>query len=160
MRIFKIDISMFDETGVDFNALVSSPAHTKRFMAFNKENPKQKVLVQNRRFYKNMPFYSKLYMAKMCIDNDLPHLLSYYSFGGQYKKNKGPIDYPLVTKHVQGQKGVEGHNSRADRRPLKGLYRPFEYIYKDSNGFLFQIVFVCPKCSTPELKNNKFGPNN
>lgn len=60
------------------------------------------IRVQNGNFILNMPFYSKLQMAKLCIDAGLPFLATYYDREGSYKDGQSPFNYPIITKHVQG----------------------------------------------------------
>jgi hypothetical protein len=68
----------------------------------NSIDPENKIYVQNSEFMKKMTYYSKIWMAKICIDHNLPHLDSYYSASGDYK-SIDPIEYPLITKHFIGE---------------------------------------------------------
>lgn len=48
MKVFKIDIDLFDElTGVDFNSFVEMPAHYKNFQAFNSYQAKKQLFVSD-----------------------------------------------------------------------------------------------------------------
>lgn len=71
----------------------------------NANNPTP-IKVQNARFVKNMPFYSKLYMAKLCLDHGLPFLATFYDKSGNYKRADNPIPYPLIVKHIDGRNEV------------------------------------------------------
>lgn len=44
LKVFKIEVDELDETGVDFLGLVDYPAHSKNFIAFNKEQKEIKPL--------------------------------------------------------------------------------------------------------------------
>lgn len=68
----------------------------------NSINPENKIYVQNSEFMKKMPYYSKIWMAKLCTDHNLPHLDSYYSSSGNYT-GSNPVEYPLITKHFTGK---------------------------------------------------------
>lgn len=70
---------------------------------WNVKNPDRQIKVQNSEVIKKMVYYDKLYMAKMLLEADLPQLVTYYSASGDYKDNRGPIEYPLIVKHVNGE---------------------------------------------------------
>ncbi len=69
---------------------------------WNQDHPNNQIKVQNKKMIDLMPFYSKIDVANLCINNNLPHLSTYYSTAGDYKANLGPLTYPIVVKHING----------------------------------------------------------
>lgn len=73
---------------------------------YNAQNNSSKILVQNSKFIKKMPHYSKIMMAKICIDYGLPHLNTYYNSNGNYKDGQNPFGYPIIAKHYIGKNDI------------------------------------------------------
>ncbi len=78
----------------------------KQVEEFNSKNPDKKIKVQNHETMKRLPFYSKFDFAEICMKSDLPHLATYYSPKGDYVDNLGPLSYPVVAKHIDGENDI------------------------------------------------------
>lgn len=62
---------------------------------------KTSIKVQNSESMKLFPYYNKILMAQICLQNDVPYLHTYYQTGGDYvvKQNMG---YPHIIKEYAG----------------------------------------------------------
>ena len=70
---------------------------------YNRDNPGQKILVQNASAIKNMPYYNKISMAMVCSQNDIPFFNTYFSTDGEYTKDREHLkEYPLIIKEYAG----------------------------------------------------------
>jgi hypothetical protein len=73
---------------------------------FNRIHPTKQIAIQNRTAMSKLPFYSKLDVAQICMDHNLPHLNTYYSTAGDYRADLGPLSYPIVAKHIDGENDI------------------------------------------------------
>lgn len=79
---------------------------TKKVLAdyidqFNKTNPDNKVLFQNLEAIKSIHYYDKLWISKVCVENNLPIIPSYYRTSGDYKSS--PVKLPYIFKDFTGE---------------------------------------------------------
>ena len=58
---------------------------------------------QNIETLKLLPYYDKLYVYNLCIENNLPTIPSYYKTSGDYL---GILPYPFIIKDVTGENDV------------------------------------------------------
>jgi hypothetical protein len=81
---------------------------TKKIIAhyidqFNINNSDKVIHLQNIESLKFLPYYDKLYVYNLCIENNLPIIPSYYKTSGDYL---GILPYPFIIKDVTGENDV------------------------------------------------------
>lgn len=70
----------------------------------NKNNPQNQIKFQNIESFKTIEHYDKLYIQKMCIDNDLPIIPTIYRSNGIYIP--APFPYPYILKDFTGENDI------------------------------------------------------
>ena len=87
--------------------------HYKRYIIdfvdeYNKENPSNKILVQNSEAIKNLPYYNKIAIAQFCIKNNIPYFNSYFRTDGNYLAKREVLNnFPLIIKEYSGANRIE-----------------------------------------------------
>lgn len=75
---------------------------------YNSSNPRDKILVQNARAIKNMPYYNKIFTAQFCSTHNIPYFDTYYRTDGAYQSNRDILEnYPLIIKEYSGVNRVD-----------------------------------------------------
>lgn len=83
--------------------------------------------VQNADFIKKLPYYTKIGFAKVCVENNLPHLHTYFSNTGSYESQQ-EISYPYIAKHYNGENDLV-------REGEKDVIRKNVFIIEDNNSW-------------------------
>lgn len=78
---------------------------TKKFIAdyidqHNRNNPNKRILLQNQVAIQNLPYYDKLWVQKMCIENELQTIPTLYRTSGEYRES---IPTPFIIKDFTGE---------------------------------------------------------
>jgi len=75
---------------------------------YNRDNPEKKVIIQNSKAIKNLPYYNKIAFAMLCSKNNLPYFNTYFHTNGEYLKERDILDeYPLIIKEYSGMNRTE-----------------------------------------------------
>lgn len=114
----KIDISVLGEPITSFTHIIMRghrlhkpwEYETKKIIAhyidqYNIDNPNKFIKLQNIESYKTVPYYDKLYISKMSIENNLPIIPSLYRSSGEYT-TESKIPYPYIIKDFTGENDV------------------------------------------------------
>ena len=94
------------------NLHIPKEYETKRLIVdwvdhYNTSKSKNKILVQNSKAIKNMPYYNKIFTAQFCSTHNIPYFDSYYRTDGNYL-GKNPLDnYPIIIKEYSGVNRIE-----------------------------------------------------
>jgi glutathione synthase/RimK-type ligase-like ATP-grasp enzyme len=92
--------------------------HFKRYIIdyidlYNSKNLKKKILVQNAKAIKNLPYYNKIALALFCVKNNLPYFDTYFRTDGNYLQDRDILnDYPLIMKDYSGKNRIENINGK------------------------------------------------
>ncbi len=71
---------------------------------FNATQGGAKMQMQNLRAIQTMPYYNKIWMARICTKNNIPFFGSYYRLDGEYAVERDFLSkYPLIIKHYTGK---------------------------------------------------------
>lgn len=87
--------------------------HYKRYIIdfadlYNRDNPDNKILVQNAKAIKKFPYYNKIAMAQFCSINHIPYFNSYFKTNGDYLTKRDFLTaFPLILKEYSGVNRVE-----------------------------------------------------
>jgi len=74
----------------------------------NSDNPEKKVLVQNSKAIKKLPYYNKVAISLLCSQYNLPYFQTYYKTDGKYLEPRDMLkEYPLILKEYSGINRVE-----------------------------------------------------
>ena len=74
----------------------------------NSDNPEKKVLVQNSKAIKKLPYYNKVAISLLCSQYNLPYFQTYYKTDGKYLEPRDMLkEYPLIIKEYAGINRVE-----------------------------------------------------
>ncbi|MDD4382305.1 MAG: hypothetical protein PHE21_03110 [Candidatus Dojkabacteria bacterium] len=74
----------------------------------NQNNPEKKVLIQNSKAIKNLPYYNKVAISLLCSKYNLPCFQTYYRTDGKYLEPREMLkEYPLIIKEYAGINRVE-----------------------------------------------------
>jgi len=74
----------------------------------NSDNPEKKVLVQNSKAIKKLPYYNKVAISLLCSQYNLPYFQTYYRTDGKYLEPRDMLkEYPLIIKEYAGINRVE-----------------------------------------------------
>ena len=74
----------------------------------NKNNPENRVLIQNSKAIKNLPYYNKIAIAMFCSKYNIPHFDTYFRTDGDYVNKRDMLnDYPLIIKEYTGKNRLE-----------------------------------------------------
>ena len=74
----------------------------------NSDNPEKKVLVQNSKAIKKLPYYNKVAISLLCSQYNLPYFQTYYRTDGKYLEPRDMLkEYPLILKEYSGINRVE-----------------------------------------------------
>lgn len=75
---------------------------------YNSDNPEKKVIIQNSKAIKNLPYYNKIAFAMLCSKNNLPYFDTYFHTNGEYQKERDILqEYPLIIKEYSGANRTE-----------------------------------------------------
>jgi len=75
---------------------------------YNRDNPEKKVIIQNSKAIKNLPYYNKIAFAMLCSKNNLPYFNTYFHTNGEYLKERDMLkEYPLIIKEYSGANRTE-----------------------------------------------------
>jgi len=75
---------------------------------YNKNNPENRILVQNSKAIKNFPYYNKIAIAMFCSKNSIPHFNTYFRTDGNYLSERKMLkEYPLIIKEYRGKNRLE-----------------------------------------------------
>jgi glutathione synthase/RimK-type ligase-like ATP-grasp enzyme len=75
---------------------------------YNRDNPEKKVIIQNSKAIKNLPYYNKIAFAMLCSKNNLPYFNTYFHTNGEYLKDRDMLkEYPLIIKEYSGMNRTE-----------------------------------------------------
>ncbi|HAM96429.1 MAG: Alpha-L-glutamate ligase, RimK family [candidate division WS6 bacterium GW2011_GWC1_36_11] len=75
---------------------------------YNRDNPEKKVIIQNSKAIKNLPYYNKIAFAMLCSKNNLPYFDTYFHTNGEYLKERDMLkEYPLIIKEYTGANRTE-----------------------------------------------------
>jgi len=75
---------------------------------YNRDNPEKKVIIQNSKAIKNLPYYNKIAFAMLCSKNNLPYFNTYFHTNGEYLKDRDMLkEYPLIIKEYSGANRTE-----------------------------------------------------
>jgi glutathione synthase/RimK-type ligase-like ATP-grasp enzyme len=70
---------------------------------YNRSNRRDKILVQNSKAIKNIPYYNKIFTAQFCSTHNIPYFDTYYRTDGAYEKNRDILEnYPVIIKEYAG----------------------------------------------------------
>jgi len=74
----------------------------------NASNPEKKVIIQNSKAIKNLPYYNKIAFAALCSKFNLPYFDTYYRTDGEYLKPREMLNnYPLIIKEYAGENRLQ-----------------------------------------------------
>ena len=74
----------------------------------NSDNPEKKVLIQNSKAIKKLPYYNKIAISLLCSQYNLPYFQTYYRTDGKYLEPRDILkEYPLILKEYAGINRVE-----------------------------------------------------
>lgn len=74
----------------------------------NSHDSQKKVLIQNSKAIKKLPYYNKLAISLLCSQYNLPYFQTYYRADGEYLKPRDMLkEYPLIIKEYAGINRVE-----------------------------------------------------
>lgn len=74
---------------------------------YNFLNPKRKILVQNSKAIKNLPYYNKIALALFCSIHNIPYFNTYYRTDGKYLQDRDMLkEYPLIIKEYTGRNRI------------------------------------------------------
>lgn len=77
----------------------------------NLNNPTNKILVQNSKSIKNLPYYNKISLALFCSQNGIPYFNTYFRPDGKYLEKRDVLNsYPLIIKDYSGANRIEKIN--------------------------------------------------
>jgi len=80
---------------------------------YNINNPENKILVQNSKTIKKLPYYNKIALALFCHQNNIPYFNSYYRTDGNYLAPRDILNsYPLILKSCTGENRIEEINGK------------------------------------------------
>mgnify|MGYP001172904719 CR=1 FL=1 len=69
----------------------------------NSDNPEKKVLIQNSKAIKKLPYYNKIAISLLCSQYNLPYFQTYYRTDGKYLEPRDILkEYPLILKEYAG----------------------------------------------------------
>ncbi len=72
----------------------------------------ENIRMQNLEATKNLPFYNKIWMARICTKNNIPFFDSYYRVDGDYLVERAFLSkYPLIIKHYTGENDMRMVNN-------------------------------------------------
>ena len=78
---------------------------------YNLNNPTNKILVQNSKSIKNLPYYNKISLALFCSQNGIPYFNTYFRPDGKYLEKRDVLNsYPLIIKDYSGANRIEKIN--------------------------------------------------
>jgi len=92
--------------------------HFKRYIIdyvdlYNSKNLKKKILVQNAKAIKNLPYYNKIALALFCAKNNLPYFDTYFRTDGNYLQDRDILNnYPLIMKDYAGKNRIDNINGK------------------------------------------------
>jgi glutathione synthase/RimK-type ligase-like ATP-grasp enzyme len=87
--------------------------HFKRYIVdyidnYNLNNQNRKILVQNSKTIKKLPYYNKIELALFCSKHNIPYFNSYYKTDGNYLSHRNFLNsFPLIMKDYSGKNRVE-----------------------------------------------------
>ncbi len=87
--------------------------HFKRYIIdyvdqYNVNNPDSKILVQNSKSIKKLPYYNKIALALFCSQNNIPYFNTYFRTDGKYLEQRDMLnEYPLIIKDYSGANRLE-----------------------------------------------------
>lgn len=74
----------------------------------NIDNPENKILVQNSKSIKKLPYYNKIALALFCSQHDIPYFNTYFRSDGKYLEKRDTLNtYPLIIKDYSGANRIE-----------------------------------------------------
>lgn len=69
----------------------------------NANTPEKKVLIQNSKAIKKLPYYNKVAISFLCSQYNLPYFQTYYRTDGKYLQPRDMLkEYPLIIKEYAG----------------------------------------------------------
>lgn len=88
----------------------------------NRNNPEKKVLIQNSKAIKKLPYYNKIAISLLCSQYNLPYFQTYYRTDGKYLEPRDMLkEYPLILKEYAGINRVEIING--EEKIKKNVYK-------------------------------------
>jgi len=88
----------------------------------NGDNPEKKVLIQNSKAIKKLPYYNKVAISLLCSQYNLPYFQTYYRTDGKYLQPRDMLkEYPLILKEYAGINRVEIING--EEKIKKNVYK-------------------------------------
>ncbi len=80
---------------------------------YNVNNPESKILVQNNKSIKKLPYYNKIALALFCSQNNIPYFNTYFRTDGKYLEQRDMLNsYPLILKDYSGANRIEKINGK------------------------------------------------
>ena len=80
---------------------------------YNKNNSEKKVLIQNSKAIKNLPYYNKIAFTALCSKFNLPYFDTYFRTDGEYLKPRDMLNsYPLIIKEYTGENRLQEIDGR------------------------------------------------
>jgi hypothetical protein len=94
------------------NLHIPSEYETKRLIVdwvdhYNTSSRRDKILVQNSRAIKNVPYYNKIFTAQFCSTHKIPYFDTFYRTDGEYFQRNPLDDYPIIVKEYSGVNRIE-----------------------------------------------------
>jgi len=88
----------------------------------NSDTPEKKVLIQNSKAIKKLPYYNKVAISLLCSQYNLPYFQTYYRTDGKYLQPRDMLkEYPLILKEYAGINRVEIING--EEKIKKNVYK-------------------------------------
>ena len=71
--------------------------HFKRYIIdyideYNVNNPDKKILIQNSKSIKKLPYYNKIALAQFCNSNNIPYFNTYFRADGNYSAHRDVLN--------------------------------------------------------------------
>ncbi|KKR06396.1 MAG: hypothetical protein UT34_C0001G0436 [candidate division WS6 bacterium GW2011_GWF2_39_15] len=70
---------------------------------YNTSNPGKKIEIQNSEAIKALIFYDKIWISKICTQNNIPMIDTHYKANGRYNVEQLPFEYPAIIKQYAGE---------------------------------------------------------
>ncbi len=113
--------------------------HFKRYIVeyidqHNINNPDNRILVQNGKSIKILPYYNKIALALFCSQNSIPYFNTYFRTDGKYLKPRDMLNtYPLIIKDYLGANRIEN---------ISGEDKIKKNVFKVDNSFGYEQKYL------------------
>ncbi len=111
---------------------------------YNSDNPGKKVIIQNSKAIKNLPYYNKIAFAMLCSKNNLPYFDTYFHTNGEYLKERDMLkEYPLIIKEYSGANRTEMIDGKEKiKKNVFKLEKDEDYKQENLDGQDFSHFFI------------------